>query len=61
MKSEDKKVHIYLNGTIDQLNAMVQDIADEVNRIDSSPDGVFTKSHFETEEQYQSRIKRYSK
>lgn len=58
MTEMSDRPHSVLKGSIEQLNAMAQEIVDEYNRLNSAPKGVILKSIFETDEQYQIRCSR---
>lgn len=55
MTETNDRPHSVLKGSIEQLNAMAQEIVDEYNRLNSAPEGVILKSIFETDEQYRTR------
>ena len=50
-----KQRKIYLNGSVTQANEMLAQVLDEYERLQANPTA---KSHFETEEQYQRRMKK---
>lgn len=49
---------IYLNGSVKQANEMLAQVLDEYERLQANPTA---KSYFETEEQYERRMKKEMK